>query len=377
MKYYVIAGEPSGDMYASGLLKELKNVDANAQFRCWGGDLMQAQGAEIVKHYKELAFMGFVEVAMNIRTIFKNISFCKKDILKYKPDVLILVDYPGFNMRIAKWAKEQGIRVFYYIAPAIWAWHESRVHGIKKYVERLYVILPFEKAVFAKHNYEVHYFGHPLVDIIQHEKEKIISREEFLKKHALSEKPIVALLPGSRTQELKYIFPEMLKTVKHFPDYQFIIGAAGSLSQKMYEEAIKGFDVKIVASDTHALLHHAHAGLIKSGTSTLEAGLFNLPEVLCYKGNAISIQIGRWLAIAKYICLINLILDKPAVTELIQQDLNENKLVEALKNILSGPKRNELLNEYKNVQSLLKAGNVSAKIAQDMYSCLVKTNERT
>jgi lipid-A-disaccharide synthase len=376
MKYYVIAGEPSGDMYAAGLLKELKNVDAEAKFRCWGGDLMQAEGAEIIKHYKELAFMGFVEVAKNIRTIFKNIAFCKEDILKYKPDVLILVDYPGFNMRIAKWAKSQGIRVFYYIAPAIWAWHESRVHDIKKYVERLYVILPFEPAVFAKHDYKVHYFGHPMADIILREKEKLISRAEFLKKYNLPDKPIIAMLPGSRAQELKYILPEMLTTVKHFPEYQFVIGAAASLPLKMYEDAAAGFDVKFVRNDTYTLMHHSHAGLIKSGTSTLEAGLFDLPEVLCYKGNAVTIQIGRWVAKAKYICLVNLILDKPAVKELIQQELNEKMLVEALKNIVSGPKRNELLIEYKNVQQQLKAGNVSAKIAQDIYNCLVKTHEK-
>ena len=376
MKYYVIAGEPSGDMYAAGLLKELKNVDANAKFRCWGGDLMQAEGAEIIKHYKELAFMGFVEVAKNIRTIFKNIAFCKEDILKYKPDVLILVDYPGFNMRIAKWAKSQGIRVFYYIAPAIWAWHESRVHDIKKYVERLYVILPFEPAVFAKHDYKVHYFGHPMADIILREKEKLISRAEFLKKYNLPDKPIIAMLPGSRAQELKYILPEMLTTVKHFPEYQFVIGAAASLPLKMYEDAAAGFDVKFVRNDTYTLMHHSHAGLIKSGTSTLEAGLFDLPEVLCYKGNAVTIQIGRWVAKAKYICLVNLILDKPAVKELIQQELNENMLVESLKDIVSGPKRNELLIEYKNVQQQLKAGNVSAKIAQDIYNCLVKTHEK-
>lgn len=372
MKYYVIAGEPSGDMYAAGLLRELKHIDAKANFRCWGGDLMKAEGAELVKHYKELAFMGFVEVAMNLRTILKNIAFCKEDILKYKPDAIILVDYPGFNMRIAKWARKNNIRVFYYIAPAIWAWHESRVNGIKKYVDRQYVILPFEKAVFAKHNYEVHYFGHPLADMIQLEKEKMVPREEFLKKNNLSDKPIIALLPGSRAQELKYILPEMLKTIKHFPEYQFVIGATSSLAQEKYDEAIKGFDVKLVKNDTYGLMHHAHAGLIKSGTSTLEAALFNLPEVLCYKGNALTIQIGRWVAIAKYICLVNLILDKPAVTELIQQDLNENRLVESLKAIVAGPKRNELLNEYKIVQSLLQAGNVSAKIATDIYSNLLK-----
>lgn len=376
MRYYIIAGEPSGDMYGSGLIRELKKADANSQFRCWGGDLMQAEGGEIVKHYRDLAFMGFVEVARNIRTIFKNIAFCKEDILQYKPDVLILVDYPGFNMRIAKWAKSQGIRVFYYIAPAIWAWHESRVHGVKKYVERMYVILPFEPAVFAKHNYKVHYFGHPMADIIQHERSKIISKEEFLKKYNLGGKPIIAMLPGSRAQELKHILPEMLKTIKHFPEYQFVIGAATSLPLEMYQTAAQGYDVKFVQNDTYSLMQHSHAGLIKSGTSTLEAGLFDLPEVLCYKGNPVSIQIGRWVAKAKYICLVNLILDKPAVKELIQQELNENRLVESLKDIVSGSKRNELLIEYKNVQGLLKAGNVSAKIAQDMYNSLMQTHEK-
>ncbi|MGZ3902496.1 MAG: lipid-A-disaccharide synthase [Bacteroidia bacterium] len=376
MKYYVIAGEPSGDMYGAGLIRELKNVDANADFRCWGGDLMQAAGGEIVKHYRDLAFMGFVEVAKNIRTIFRNIAFCKEDILKFKPDVLILIDYPGFNMRIAKWAKSQGIKVYYYIAPAIWAWHESRVNGVKKYVDRMYVILPFEPAVFAKHDCKVHYFGHPMADIIQEERGKIISKEEFRKKYDLGDKPIIAMLPGSRAQELKHILPEMLKTVKHFPEYQFVIGAAASLPLEMYQEAAKGYDVKFVRNDTYTLMQHSHAGLIKSGTSTLEAGLFDLPEVLCYKGNPVSIQIGRWVAIAKYICLINLILDKPAVKELIQQELNEKMLVESLKDIVSGPKRNELLIAYKIVQEQLKAGNVTAKIAQDMYSCLVNVHEK-
>jgi lipid-A-disaccharide synthase len=376
MKYYVIAGEPSGDMYASHLIRELKQLDTDSTFRCWGGDLMQAQGAEIVKHYKDLAFMGFVEVLKNLRTIFRNIAFCKEDILAHKPDVLILVDYPGFNLRIAKWAKEQGIRVFYYIAPSIWAWHTSRVNTIRENVERQYVILPFEKPFFANYGVEVDYFGHPLADIIEEKKKTLPSREEFLKKNGLSEKPIIAMLPGSRWQELKYIFPEMLKTIKHFPGYQFVIGATSSLPPAVYQEAIKGHDVKIVYNDTYSLLLHSHAGLIKSGTSTLEAALFNLPEVLCYKANAISIQIGRWVAKVKYICLVNLILDRPAVPELLQDDLNEKQLVEELGAILEGPKRNQLLNEYKILQDLLEPGNVSFKIAKEMYSRLLKAHEK-
>lgn len=366
MKYYVIAGEPSGDLHASNLLRELKKADPEATFRCWGGDLMQAEGAHIVKHYKELAFMGFVEVAMNLRTILKNIAFCKEDILAHRPDALILVDYPGFNLRIARWAKEQGIRVFYYISPTVWAWKENRVNTVKECVERMYVILPFEKAFYAKHHCEVDYYGHPLSDIIERELKKIPSRETFLKKHGLTNKPIIALLPGSRNQELKYILPEMLKAVKHFPDHQFVIGASASLPEHLYKEIVAQHKIHYIVNDTYALLHHAQAGLIKSGTSTLEAALFKLPQVVCYSGNSLSVFIARQVAKVKYISLPNLIMDQPVVTELIQQDLNETSLVNELKAIVDSPKRNELLTAYNILEGLLHAGNVSAKIAGDI-----------
>lgn len=366
MKYYVIAGEPSGDLHASNLIRELKKADGSATFRCWGGDLMRAEGAEIVKHYKELAFMGFIEVAMNLRTILRNITFCKEDILAHKPDALILVDYPGFNLRIAKWARQQGIRVFYYISPTVWAWHESRVNIVKENVERMFVILPFEKKFYAGHGYDVSYYGHPLADLVEAAEANMPSREDFLKKHGLPDKPLVLLMPGSRNQEIRYILPEMLGVIRHFPDHQFVLGASSAFSAN-FRDAVKGFDVRIVTNDIYALMHHAQAGLVKSGTSTLESALLKLPIVLCYKGNAISVQITRWVAKVKYIGLPNLILDRPAITELIQDELNEAKLVEALRAILAGQKRNELLAEYNILRGLLHAGNVSAKIAGEIH----------
>lgn len=361
----MIAGEPSGDLYAAKLLHELKKRDAAAAVRGWGGDLMRAEGAELVKHYKELAFMGFIEVAMNLRTILRNISFCKEDILQYKPDALILVDYPGFNLRIAQWARQHGIRVFYYISPTVWAWHESRVKTVKQSVDRMFAIIPFEKDFYAKHDYDVAYYGHPLADIIEEAERQMPSREDFLKKHALPDKPIILLMPGSRNQEIHYILPEMLKVVKHFPNHQFIIGASAAFSDN-FKAVVQGHDVRFIAGDTYALMHHAQAGLVKSGTSTLEAALLKLPIVLCYKGNRVSVQIARWVARVKYIGMPNLILDRPAITELIQDELNEGQLVEELRAIIAGPKRNELLNAYNILRGLLHAGNVSAKIAGEM-----------
>lgn len=373
MRYYVIAGEASGDLHGANLLKALKQEDNAAEFRCWGGDLMQAEGGKIVKHYKQLAFMGFVEVILNLRTILKNISFCKKDILAYKPDALILIDYPGFNLRIAKWAKTQGIRVYYYISPTVWAWKENRVQTVKDSVEKMFVILPFEKKFYAERGVEVDYFGHPLADALAKEREKIPSREAFLKKHNLPERPIIAMLPGSRAQELKYILPRMLEAVKHFPSYQFVIGGSNALSKEAYKKAVKGHEVCVVMNDTYSLLYHAHAGIIKSGTSTLEAALFKLPQVVCYVGNALSIFIARRVSNVKYISLVNLILDKPAVTELIQSDLTEEKLVEELKNIIGGKKRYEILHEYNILESLLQDENISAKIAHKIFSLLKNT----
>jgi lipid-A-disaccharide synthase len=370
MNYYVIAGEPSGDLHGSNLLKAIKQVDEKARFRCWGGDLMQEQGGEIIVHYKKIAFMGFVEVILNLRTIFKNIAFCKKDILEYKPDALILIDYPGFNLRIAKWAKQQGIRVFYYISPTIWAWKENRIKTVRDCVERMYVILPFEKKFYADRGVEVEYYGHPLVDVLKKEQAKIISRSEFLAKYNLNEKPIIALLPGSRLQEIKRILPVMMEIVKYFPDYQFVVAATTSLPALFYQETTKGYPVTIITNDTYSIMQHAHVGLIKSGTSSIEAALFNLPHVVCYLGNGTSFYIAKKLVKVEYVSLVNLILGRLVVTELLQQDFTIPKIVEELKILLTDKKRYEILNDYKLLLSMLQEENISLKIAKSIYNRL-------
>jgi lipid-A-disaccharide synthase len=370
MNYYVIAGEPSGDLHGSNLLKAIKQVDEKAHFRCWGGDLMEAQGGEIIVHYKKIAFMGFVEVIINLRTILKNISFCKEDILKHKPDALILIDYPGFNLRIAKWAKQQGIRVFYYISPTIWAWKENRIKTVKECVERMYVILPFEKKFYGDRGVEVEYYGHPLVDVLKQEQAKIISRQDFLTKYKLSEKPIIALLPGSRAQELKYILPVMMQITKYFPDYQFVVAATSSLSKSFYEETTKGYPVTIITNDTYSIMQHSHVGLIKSGTSSIEAALFNLPHVVCYLGNGASFYIAKKLVSVKYVSLVNIILDRLVLTELLQQDFTIPKIVEELKILLTDKKRYEVLDDYKLLLSMLQEENISLKIATSIYNRL-------
>jgi lipid-A-disaccharide synthase len=372
MNYYVIAGEPSGDLHGSNLLKSIKQVDANSHFRCWGGDLMQAQGGEIVKHYKELAFMGFIEVILNLKTILKNIAFCKEDILAHKPDALILIDYPGFNLRIAKWAKQQGIRVFYYISPTIWAWKENRINTVRNCVERMYVILPFEKQFYADRGVEVDYFGHPLVDVLKQEEEKIIPRQEFLKKYNLSEKPIIALLPGSRAQEVKHILPVMMQVIKHFPDYQFVVSAIPSLPKSAYEESTKGFPVAIITNDTYSIMHHSYVGLIKSGTSSLEAALFKLPHIVCYLGNSASFYIAKKLVGSRlqYVSLVNIIPNKEVLKELLQQDFTVPKIVEELQILLTDKKRYEILNDYNLLISMLQDENISLKIANSIYNRL-------
>ena len=373
MNYYVIAGEPSGDLHGSNLLKALKEVDTEATFRCWGGDLMQAQGGEIIVHYKKIAFMGFVEVILNLKTILKNISFCKADILRHKPDALILIDYPGFNLRIAKWAKKQGIRVFYYISPTIWAWKENRIKTVKECVERMYVILPFEKKFYADRGVEVEYYGHPLADVLRLEQQKMSSREDFLRKYNLNDKPIIALLPGSRIQELTYILPVMMQVIQYFPNYQFVIAATSSLPKNLYEAESKGHPVTIITNDTYSIMHHAHVGLIKSGTSSIEAALFKLPHVVCYLGNGTSFYIAKKLVSVKYVSLVNIILDRLVLTELLQQDFTIPKIVEELKAIATGPKRNEVLNDYNILIGLLQDENISTKIATSIYTRLQKT----
>jgi lipid-A-disaccharide synthase len=360
MKYYIVAGEASGDLHGSNLIKEIKNLDTEAQVRCWGGDLMEKAGGTVVKHYKELAFMGFIEVIKNLPTILKNLKTCKEDIQKFHPDLLILIDYPGFNLRIAKWAKEQGFKVIYYISPQVWAWKESRVNDIKKYVDKMLVILPFEKDFYTKWDYNVSYVGHPLVQVIEDFKKQNRELHQY-------EKPVIALLPGSRKQEIKIKLPVMLQASLSFPDHQFVVAKASSLPENVYEDVMKDFPhVKSVQNETYQLLSASVAALVTSGTATLETALFGVPQVVCYKGSAISYAIAKRLVKIKYISLVNLIMDKPVVKELIQNEMNAENVVKELKIILHDEENKKRLREdYSSLETLLKpGGDASAKAAK-------------
>ena len=360
MKYYIIAGEASGDLHGSNLIKKLKQQDKQSDIRCWGGDEMQEAGAVLVKHYRDLAFMGFVEVVKHLGTIFKNISFCKEDITAYSPDVLVLIDYPGFNLRIAKWAKSQGIKVVYYISPQVWAWKENRVKIIKQCVDKMLVILPFEVDFYKKWNYPVIYTGHPLVEVVQQEKNEVHVE-------SLSDKPIIALLPGSRKQEIQVKLPLMLEVVNDFPEYQFIVAQAPSLPDELFENIIGDKNVLLAKAQTYNLLKQAKAGLITSGTATLETALFGLPQVVCYKGNAFSFWLATKLVKVKYISLVNLIMDKMVVKELIQNDLNKTNLIIELKKILQeGPALQSLRNDYVQLWSKLGDKPASATAAAEI-----------
>ena len=364
MKYYIIVGEASGDLHASNLMKALQKKDAEAEFRFWGGDLMQSIGGTLVKHYRDLAFMGFAEVIMNLNTILNNIKFCKKDIEKYQPDMLILVDYPGFNMRIAEFAKKKKIPVHYYISPQIWAWKENRIHKIKRDVDHMYVILPFEKDFYEiKHHYPVHFVGHPLLDAIADRKP--VSVKAFAKENQLNEKPIIAVLPGSRKQEITKMLAIMLQMAPEFPDFQFVIAGAPSQPKEFYEQFIHDKNTSFVANKTYDLLSVSYAALVTSGTATLETALFKVPEVVCYKGNEISYQIGKRLVKnIKYISLVNLILDKEAVTELIQNDFNPKRLKIELSKILDIKKREKMFSDYYELEQKLGGKGASSKTAE-------------
>jgi lipid-A-disaccharide synthase len=367
MKYYVIAGEASGDLHGSNLIKELKKLDEKADFRCWGGDKMKEAGAELVKHYRELAFMGFAEVLMNLRTIFRNLKFCKEDILSYQPDTLILIDYPGFNLRIAKWAKENGIKVIYYISPQVWAWKEGRVKMMKECIDKMIVILPFEKDYYKnKWDWEVEYVGHPLVEVVESRKSKIENPK-------FSERPIVALLPGSRKQEILKKLPIMLEASKSFPSYQFIVAKAPGVEESFYDDMLKPYsNVSYVANQTYDLLLQSKAALVTSGTATLETALFAVPEVVCYKGSWLSYQIGKRLVNVKYISLVNLIMDRLVVKELIQDELTKENLEKELNELLnSQTKKEQLANDYNQLRQLLsKDGNASTRAASSIYNFL-------
>lgn len=371
MKYYVIAGEASGDLHASNLVKEIRKNDTNADFRVWGGDLLEKQGATLVKHYRDLAFMGFVEVLFNLRTIFKNISFCKKDILQYQPDVLILVDYPGFNLRIAKFARKKGFKVVYYISPQVWAWKKSRVHTIKKVVDKMLVILPFEEEFYNNYNYQVDFVGHPLLDVLQ--QDPVLIKEDFYKKNTLPRKPIVALLPGSRKQEVQKMLEQMLKVTSHFEEFQFVVAGVDTISKEVYTDILKNSSAKVVLNQTHDLLHFADAALVTSGTATLETALLEVPEVVCYKGNRLSYEIAKRVIDVKYISLVNLIMDRLVVKELIQDDLNEKNLIHELNLLLTDKATQQRLktdySELKNKLGVSGASSRAAKIIADFLVC--------
>ena len=371
MKYYLIAGEASGDLHGANLMRALQQIDPEAEFRFWGGDRMEAVGGKLIKHYRDLAFMGFWEVVTNLRTILRNIDFCKRDITQFQPDALIFIDYPGFNMRIAKWAKKIGIPTHYYISPQIWAWKENRIKAIKRDVDAMYVILPFEKDFYeGKHQYPVHFVGHPLLDAIATRKE--VSEDVFKQENGLDERPIIALLPGSRKQEIAKMLSVMLSVVGSYHQYQFVIAGAPSQEYDFYKQFIKEENVHFVTGKTYDLLSHAHAALVTSGTATLETALFNVPEVVCYRGNWISYQIAKRVISLKYISLVNLIMDAPVVTELIQGELNTKNLKTELEKLLNPEYRAQLLKDYKTLREKLGNEGASERTASLILNSLQK-----
>jgi len=369
MKYYIIAGEASGDLHGSNLIKEIKKLDENSNVRCWGGDKMKEAGGKLVKHYRDLAFMGFAEVVKNLGTILQNLKFCKQDILQFKPDAVILIDYPGFNLRIAKWAKQQGIKVIYYISPQVWAWKENRVKQMKENIDKMIIIIPFEKDYFKnKWNWEVEYVGHPLAQVVESEKFKV-KIEKF------SDKPVVALLPGSRRQEIAKKLPIMLEVSKSFPAYQFIVAQAPSVEDDFYEQFTKNYsNVSAAKNQTYNLLMQAKAAAVTSGTATLETALFGVPEVVCYKGSPISYQIAKRVIKVKYIAMVNLIMDKPVVKELIQKELTVDNLKRELHELLTNESRiSQIKKDYAELKRILsEGGNASAKAAKSIVDFLSK-----
>ena len=382
MKYYIIAGEASGDLHGSNLIKELQKLDSNANIRCWGGDLMKSTGATLVKHYRDLAFMGFTEVIMNLKTILNNLKFCREDILQFNPDVLILIDYPGFNLRIAEWAHQRKtenpkFKTVFYISPQVWAWKESRVPKMKKTIDKMIVILPFEKDYYKnKWDWDVDYVGHPLVQVIDEFKSSIANRESSMETTG-NQQPAtgnyIALLPGSRKQEIQKKLPIMLAVSKAFPQYQFVLAKAPSVDDEFYAAFMQRYtNVSSVRNKTYELLMQSTAALVTSGTATLETALFGVPEVVCYKGSNISYQIAKRVIKIKYISLVNLIMDKLVVKELIQNDLTVNNLTNELTELLFNYKKQEQIKkDYADLKNILSAGgNASANAAKIIFDLM-------
>lgn len=374
MKYYLISGEASGDLHGSNLMKELQHADSIATFRYFGGNLMQQVGGTLVKHYREMAFMGFVNVLLNIRTIKKNMEFCKKDLLEFKPDVLILIDYPGFNLRIAEFAKKNNIKVFYYISPKIWAWKESRVKKIKTYVDEMFTIFPFETQFYQKHNYKVHYVGNPLMDAIAEFKKTALGKNEFLTKNALDNRRIVALLAGSRVQEIKRTLPLMVKIAEEFPDFQFVVGGVKNVDRELYKIIIKNSDAKLIFDQTYDLLNNAHTALVASGTAALETALFNIPQTVIYKvegGWLIDVIMRNFVFDMAGVSLPNIIMKREIVREFIQVKMTFKNVKTEMNQLLYSDKyRQKIFEDYKRLIESIGEKGCSARAAQKMVKLL-------
>ncbi len=369
MKYYLVAGEASGDLHGANLMRALKATDPTAEFRFFGGDKMLQEGGTLVKHYADMAFMGFTEVLLNLNTILRNMKSCKQDLLDYQPDALILIDFPGFNLKIAEFAKHKGIKVCYYISPKVWAWNQKRVLKIKKVVDKMFCILPFEVDFYKSWDMEIDYVGNPLLDEIALFK----PNPQFREQHHLGTAKFIALLPGSRKQEIERLLPVMLSTAKDLPGYKFVIAGAPSFEPAYYAQFSVDLDMPVVFGQTYDLLHNAHAAIVASGTATLETALFKVPQVVVYKGGTISIAIARMVIKIKFISLVNLIMDKKVVTELIQQDCNPELLTSTLNDILEGKVREEMLLDYKALATIMGEPGASERTAELIVAYLRKS----
>lgn len=378
MKYFIIAGEPSGDLHGSNLILGLKSADSDAQILFWGGDLMQKAGGTLLMHYRKLAIMGFVNIVLNIRTLAKNLALCKKQVLHHSPEVLILIDFPGFNLRMARFAKTHRIKVFYYISPKIWAWNESRIKKIKRDVDRMFIIFPFEVGFYKKHDVGVEYFGNPLVDEMERRKTTFTDPGDMRKLLGLDDRPVIALLAGSRKHEVKHVLPEMIRIVKYFPEFQFVLAGVRNIPESVYTKIIGKNPVRVVVNKTYELLFLAYAALVTSGTATLETALAGIPQVVCYKGDFLSMVVAWMVVKVEYISLVNLIMDSEVVKELVQYDLTLNKLLMEFKAIIKGgEKRERILSDYQSLREKLGPSGASSRIALEMVKSLRKDDIRS
>lgn len=375
MRYFIIAGEQSGDLHGSNLIKGLFESDERAEIFCWGGDLMESAGAKLLVHYKKMAFMGFVAVLKNLGAISKNLKHCKQQIEEYKPDVIILIDYPGFNLRIAEFAKKAGYKTFYYISPKLWAWNEGRVKKIKKYIDRMFIIFPFEVDFYKKHGISVNYYGNPLVDETEKRVSSYLPKKDMCISLGIYDKPVIALLAGSRRSEIELILPEMLKVVPNFANYQFVLAGVKNIPDELYNKIIGNYDVKLIKEKTYEVLYVSEAALVTSGTATLEAALHGTPQVVCYKSDFLSMLIAWMVIKVKYISLVNLIMNSEVVKELVQYDLSEKSILTELKAILPGGiKREKILSDYKILKDKLGPAGASGRIAREMVEELGKAD---